>query len=187
VWSGFANARWIAASGCRRNKIAFHTTWEEEEIDAMTIAPCTAGRHASLASPRGFSLIEVMIVMVIIGILTAMAVPSYERAIEQSRADMAAANLRAVWAAQRLFWIDKHTYATDLVGLRGQGLLDTEISSATNGYTYSITTAGDDAFHATAERVGASRWSGTYTIDETGEITGALESASGPSIVPGFL
>ena len=42
---------------------------------------------------RAFSLLEVIIVMTVIGVLMAMTVPHYQRAIEQSRADIAAANL----------------------------------------------------------------------------------------------
>ena len=45
---------------------------------------------------RGVSLIEVVMVTVIIGILVSLAVPTFHRAIEQSRADVAAANLLAL-------------------------------------------------------------------------------------------
>ncbi len=78
----------------------------------------------------GYTLVEVMVVITVIGILTGLAAPSYWRAVEQSRADIAAANLRAIWVAERLYWLDHHVYAADLATLRTLGLLDPEIAAS---------------------------------------------------------
>jgi len=48
---------------------------------------------------RGFTLIEVMIAIVIVAILAAIALPSYQQYIERSRARTAAADLMALAAA----------------------------------------------------------------------------------------
>jgi Tfp pilus assembly protein PilE len=130
--------------------------------------------------------VEVMIVLVIIGIMLSMAAPSYQRAVEQSRADVAAANLRALWAAQRLYWLDNHAYTADLTALRSLGLLDSEIALSATGYGYAVTSAGSNNFQAAATHVGGTCWTGAYTIDETGQITGAIHAAGQADITPGF-
>jgi hypothetical protein len=45
-----------------------------------------------------------------------------------------------------------------------------------------------DSSHMTASatRTGSTRWIGQFTIDETGQITGAVAAAGDRDIVPGF-
>jgi prepilin-type N-terminal cleavage/methylation domain-containing protein len=138
------------------------------------------------AASTGFSLVEVMVVLTIIGILVAMTVPSYQRAVEQSRADVAAANLRALWSAQRLYWIEHHAYTSNLTALQSLGLLDPAIVLSTTGYVYAVTSAGTNSFRAVAVRTGSSAWTGEFAIDQDGLLSGAIESAGEPKIVAGF-
>ena len=134
----------------------------------------------------GFSLVEAIITLAILGILLAMAVPSYERTLEQARADIAAANLRAVWAAERLYWLDERTYTTDLTAIQARGLLDPQIVRGSAGYVFAIASADASTFTAPATRAGSPHWSGQFSIDDTGLVTGAVQSPGGPSLVPGF-
>ena len=145
-----------------------------------------ATRPSASLSPRGASLIEVLLVVAITGILISMSVPSFHRSIEQTHADIAAANLRAVWAAERLYWLEYRSYTADLSVLESLGLLDPTIVSVRLRYVYAIPSAGSSTFRATATRTGSSRWSGQFTIGEDGVLSGAVRATGEPNIVPGF-
>jgi prepilin-type N-terminal cleavage/methylation domain-containing protein len=135
---------------------------------------------------RGLTLLEIMVVIVVTGVLAAWTVPSFRRGIEQARVDQAAANLRSVWAAQRLYRLDAGTYAADLGSLRDAGLIDPAILSATSPFTYQITAADVAGFVVTATRSGSARWSGVLALDQSGQFTGSVGNGSA-TIVPSHL
>lgn len=63
---------------------------------------------------RGFTLIELMIVVVVIGILSALAWPSYQDSVKKGkRAEGKAALLQAAQSMER-FMTTNNTYTTDL-------------------------------------------------------------------------
>ena len=145
-------------------------------------------RSASLQSRRaGVSLYEVIIALAVIGVLMASSAPSFSRSIEQSHADMAGANLRAIWSAQRLYWLEHRTFADDLTTLESLGLLDPTIISGGRRYRYAIADSDDETFAASATRVGSARWSGQFSVDETGSVSGTIQASGVPDISPGFV
>jgi len=138
------------------------------------------------ATRRGTTLMEVAVVSTIIGILAAMSAPSFQRAMEQSRADLAGANLRAIWSAERLYWLEYRTYTTDLSLLQSLGLIDTSIISSQAFYVYQVSSSGANNFTATATRALNARWNGTLSIDDTGLTSGELTSTGDLPIAPNY-
>jgi type IV pilus assembly protein PilA len=73
----------------------------------------------------GFTLIELLIVLVIIGILLAIAVPSYLGFRERAGDRAAASNLRAAVPTAEAYYADNGTYAT--MTLAGMTAIDSGI------------------------------------------------------------
>ncbi len=92
---------------------------------------------------RGFSLMEVMIVVVIIGILATLAYPRLEGYLLRTRQSEAQATLSALHTAQKIYHAMNQTYASSLSDL------DLEIDSGAT-YTYTLPTATGTTFTAQA-------------------------------------
>ena len=114
---------------------------------------------------RGFTLIELMLVIAIIGILAAIAIPQFEFYRKRSYNTAAESDLKNACTAQEAYFVDNLTYAntiTDLVGTYGiytsSGVVFTNMSAGTATYhmeayhtigdlTYTITGPGGSIGH----------------------------------------
>jgi prepilin-type N-terminal cleavage/methylation domain-containing protein len=136
----------------------------------------------------GYSLVETLVALVIMGVLISMGVPKFQLSLEQSRANVAGANLRSIWSAQRLFWLENRYYAPDPTHLQSSNLIDTSLATATAPYAYSMTVSSDgSSFTATATRSGSASCSGSFTIASDGSFSGSVQQAGlATAIVPNF-
>lgn len=79
---------------------------------------------------RGVTLTELMIVVVIIGILTAIAYPSYRQYAARAKRTEAKAALLQIATNQERFYLQNNTYTTDMTALgfpvAGNYMSDTE-------------------------------------------------------------
>ncbi|MEE2716356.1 MAG: prepilin-type N-terminal cleavage/methylation domain-containing protein [SAR324 cluster bacterium] len=117
----------------------------------------------------GFSLIEVMIVVVIIGILAALAYPSLEGYLQRTRQAEAKTNLSALYTAQKIYFATKRTYASNLS--------DLDVQFETGGevvYSYTLT-ATATTFVATATgNLDDDAALDTWTIDQGKTLTNTV-------------
>lgn len=96
----------------------------------------------------GFTLIEIMIVVLIIGILLAIAVPNFIRARETSRAKSCVSNLKQIDSAKEQWAMDTKAADGDpgpaMSDIAGPGLyIKAEPECPSNG-TYTIDVIGTD-------------------------------------------
>jgi prepilin-type N-terminal cleavage/methylation domain-containing protein len=69
--------------------------------------------HKSIGR-QGFTLIELMIVIAIIGVLAAIAVPNFKAARERANTRACYANQKTIAGSIEMFNLDKNTKRTDL-------------------------------------------------------------------------
>ena len=105
---------------------------------------------------KGFTLIEILVAVIIIGVLAAIALPSYMRSMEKSKAANPITNLGSIAKAQNAYKLGTSHYTNNV------GKLDISLKDNTNGedadgstfeseyFTYKV--YGDDKAAATATR-----------------------------------
>jgi prepilin-type N-terminal cleavage/methylation domain-containing protein len=105
----------------------------------------------------GFTLVELAVVIVIIGVLAAFGVPRFLKAVERSKAAEAFAYLSSVRAAQERYQARQGTYTTDLTQL------DIEMP-APKYFDVGSMTATENHWSLTLTRKAGSSGYGTYTV-----------------------
>jgi type IV pilus assembly protein PilA len=114
---------------------------------------------------KGFSLVELAVVVIIIGVLAAFGVPKMLKAVERSKASEAFGYLAAIRSAQERYQAREGTYTATIT--------DLDIEQADPKYfTVGTVTEGasgdlEDSWTLTLTRTGASAGYGDYTVTFT--------------------
>jgi len=118
-------------------------------------------------------LIELMIVVAVVGILAALALPSYFDSVRKGRRSEAMAGLAQVQQAQERWRANNAAYTTALAASAPSGL---NMSSTTSGGLYTLNV---DAANATAYTASATAVSGTSQANDTNCSTMRVRLANG--------
>ncbi|MDB5762382.1 MAG: prepilin-type cleavage/methylation protein [Herminiimonas sp.] len=118
--------------------------------------------------PQGFTLIELMIVVVIIGVLAAVAIPSYSKYVVRSKRAAAQTEMMDIANREQQFLLANRSYA-DLATLQTNGY--SLPSSVSAKYTPTIsTTTAPPSFTITFTPItgGSQAGDGTLTLTSEG-------------------
>jgi type IV pilus assembly protein PilE len=108
---------------------------------------------------RGFSLIELMIVVAIIAIISAFAYPSYDRYVIKTKRSVAQNALLQVADRQQQFFMDNKRFAADITNL---GFPANPYVIDDNG-TSTVASDADAVYSLSLSNVTATTWTATAT------------------------
>jgi prepilin-type N-terminal cleavage/methylation domain-containing protein len=115
----------------------------------------------------GFTLVEVLIVVIIIGILASIGMPQFAASIEKAKGGEARAYLGHIQTGEKIYYAERETY-TDI-------LQDLDLNLAQKYWSISITTPTPITFIVTATRSGGVYSGQTIIMDQTSTLTGNWE------------
>ena len=143
----------------------------------LWLAECPSRRKATqmkttVSSEAGFTLVEIMIVVALVGLLAAIAVPNIVRARIQSQTQACINNLRQINDAAQQWGLENNRPASSTVAftdiqpyLKSAIICPTAGSGATFATSYTLTTIADKpgcnlvpTTHVLPPDTGASRW-----------------------------
>jgi prepilin-type N-terminal cleavage/methylation domain-containing protein len=132
------------------------------------------------ADSAGFSLIELLMVVTIIGIIASIAVPHLLRSKAAANEAVAISYMRSWSAAQELYHTNHGCYADDDNQLFDDGLIGGHDPANSHGYTFSLDVPPGSQYawwgRASPDIPGetGTRW---FYIDQTGVIRGSTSGA----------
>lgn len=94
-------------------------------------------------SKKGFTLVEIMIVVVIIGLLAAMAIPAFQKVRENSRASAADNDARQLASAAQQYMLENNVTTAPVVYNTTSGTIGAPLSAYVKQIGKGYTVQGD--------------------------------------------
>ena len=130
-------------------------------------------RKRLTGNEEGFTLIELLVVIVILGILMAIAVPSYMGFRDRANKSAAQADVRAAIPSVEAYYSDHGKYGTDGTYIFSSTLIKSNIDTGLK--VEAITATSDTAYCVSAVsgnfRAKVAGPGGTITVGDTGTVT----------------
>ena len=125
----------------------------------------------------GFTLVELVVVVTIIGILSSIAVPRYVSVIERAKIGKAKSAFAILLSAEKIYKAYKGTFVdfdnSDLVSKLGPYIDMESIANSDDDWDYSGRVSGGNVVTVIATRTGGGMYNGeTITMNSTEETDG---------------
>lgn len=132
---------------------------------------------------KGFTLVELMIVVAIVAFLSMVSIPSFVRFLSKAKRSEAYMNLGSIYIAQKSYWAENGRYAESLSGSKGAGWKPEGYKSGGEqesfNYTYGVAGGSEGSHHftgklktAASELVGSKIDKNSFIIAAVGDIDG---------------
>lgn len=118
----------------------------------------------------GFTLMEIMVVIIILGVLAGLATPAYQKTIRKARTSEAVTNLKTLHMGQKIYRVDNGSFygpQSTLATINTSLSIDLE----SQFYTLNIPTATASTYCATATETGVVGPAFVYYVNQTGVTT----------------
>lgn len=117
----------------------------------------------------GFTLTEILVVVIIIGIVSTLALPMLVKTLEKAKLGEAASNLNLIRTGEKIYFLEYSTFSPTISDLNIE-----DPSTGAKYFDYSIVSADSDGFSAKADRKDSAPSpykTYNYFIDKDGTIT----------------
>ncbi len=128
----------------------------------------------------GFTLLELLVVVIVVAILAGIALPNFTKAIEKAKVQEAQGVLNTLFQAERIYRLDHDTFTT-LALLDANGYLTNPNPNA--NWNFSTSGETSTAFLAAATRTSGAHLNNTVEVDQN--FTGSANPNYGGKIYRG--
>jgi prepilin-type N-terminal cleavage/methylation domain-containing protein len=136
-----------------------------------------------MLNKKGFTLIELMIVVAIIAFLSVIAVPNFFKFLAKAKRSEAYMNLGSLYTAQKVYWSEHGEYTSQLSGPSGVGWQPEGYhgggASEKFYYTYGFSQGAEGVSYFTGKLEAASSQMNMTRADKTGFVAAAVGDIDG--------
>lgn len=135
---------------------------------------------------KGFTFIELMVALIIIGVLVSLAIPGFFRTKERAFDKEAQIGLNLIAAGEKMYRAKIGSYYPSSGTVDKSDIEDNlQLDLSSSSWEYNITGLGGTNFNATAARNGPASWGRQWLINATGDLSCVPTCAScEPNVCP---
>ncbi|MAW59783.1 MAG: hypothetical protein CMJ94_02985 [Planctomycetes bacterium] len=140
--------------------------------------------HPRRRTRAGFSLFELLLVLVIVAMMSMAAVPSFADAHESARVQRGAAELESLWRAQRVYRLETGRFADSVRELQRAVVIPGNLPGEVEGFRFLVKRDALGRPRLVARREGSQAWQGELILDAQGQLRGELRKSDGEVLQP---